>query len=433
MKTSANKSAGSVLVLTLVTTGLMGIALASYLTLVRAQNLTVMRSLQWNQSLPVAEAGIEEALVHLTYVGTNNRAVNGWRYDDGVYKKERWVGSNKFVTTISTSSNSPTIISKGYVKDARGAVLLNTPRTIKVTTTNDALFAKGMVAKGTIDLKGNSIRTDSFDSSNTNYSTNGRYDPAKALDHGDIATNSGLTNSLLVGNAEIFGKASTGPKGSVAIGTGGGVGSKAYLDSGNHGAESGHLSDDMNVAFQDVKPPFTGGASIPISGLLVGTNYNYVLASGNYQLSGLSMSGSDKMLITGDAVLYVTGDFSLTGNAQILLATNATLRLYVAGQTTRIGGNGITNPNDSAFNFSYYGLPTNTRMSIDGNASFTGTIYAPQADLTIGGGGSDTYDFVGASVTGSVMMNGHYHFHYDEALGPYGPRRTYVVTSWNEI
>jgi hypothetical protein len=290
-----------------------------------------------------------------------------------------------------------------------------------------------MVAKGMIDLRGNNVRSDSFDSSNTNYSTNGRYDPAKALDHGDIATNSGLTNSLEIGNAEIYGRASTGPKGSVKMGSNGGVGSKAYLDSGAHGAQSGYVSDDMNVAFDDVKPPFSGGASIPIGAAVGGIGYDYVLASGNYQLASLTMNGSQKMLVTGDAVLYVTGNFSLGGNAQIILATNATLRLYVAGPSATIGGNGISNPSASAFNFSYYGLPSNTSLSFNGNASFTGTVYAPSANFTIGGGGSDLYDFVGASVSNTVLLNGHYSFHYDEALGQFGPRRAYVVTAWNEI
>ena len=45
-----------------------------------------------------------------------------------------------------------------------------------------------------------------------------------------------------------------------------------------------------------------------------------------------------------------------------------------------------------------------------------GTIYAPHADFTLGGGGKDTIDFVGSSVTKTVKMNGHYKFHYDENL-----------------
>jgi putative adhesin len=76
----------------------------------------------------------------------------------------------------------------------------------------------------------------------------------------------------------------------------------------------------------------------------------------------------------------------------------------------------------NAANFSYFGTTNNTQITFGGNASFTGTIYAPQADFSLGGGGSSTYDFVGASVTRSVSMNGHFNFHFDENLLLAGPK-----------
>ena len=87
----------------------------------------------------------------------------------------------------------------------------------------------------------------------------------------------------------------------------------------------------------------------------------------------------------------------------------------------------------SALNFEYFGLPTNTSIALSGNAAFTGSIYAPSAALTLGGGGSTTYDFVGSTITATVTMNGHFKFHYDESLARLGPSRGYVVSSWNEI
>jgi hypothetical protein len=84
-------------------------------------------------------------------------------------------------------------------------------------------------------------------------------------------------------------------------------------------------------------------------------------------------------------------------------------------------------------NFSYFGMTNNTSVSMSGNAAFTGVIYAPNAALTLGGGGSNPYDFVGAAIAKTVNMNGHYNFHYDEALAKYGPSKGYVVTTWNEM
>ncbi len=422
---------GSALLVMLVTVTLIGITLASYLELVRSQNLSTMRSQQWNSAIPILEAGLEEALTHLYYNATNLSA-NDWVSIDGGFKKERYLGDDKFIVTISATT-PPQIVSQAFVREPMGTNFISRARAVQVATTNDALFAKGMVAKGTIDLSGNNIKTDSFDSMDPNYSTAGRYDDDKTKDNGDVATNSAVVDSLNVWNADIYGKASTGPGGTVRIGPNGSVGSKPWHNANQKGIEPGWSSDDMNVSFPDVKPPFTGGAFTPTAGNVGGTNYNYLIANGNYQLTSLSLSGNDKMLVTGHAVLYVTGDVSLTGLSKIEIAPGASLKLYVAGPSTSLGGNGVMNNAGNAMNFMYYGLPSNTSVSMSGNAAFTGTIYAPSAALTLGGGGNNDYDFVGASVTDSVRLNGHYNFHYDENLGRLGPKRGYTITSWNEI
>jgi hypothetical protein len=172
----------------------------------------------------------------------------------------------------------------------------------------------------------------------------------------------------------------------------------------------------------------------PGSGTVSGTSYTYVLNGGNYILGSLSMSGNNqKMIITGNATLYVTGNISLAGQASIQIAPGASLRLYVGGATASLGGNGVINSNTDASKFYYYGLPSNTSLTMSGNAAFTGVVYAPSAALSLGGGGNNTYDFVGAAVVNTATMNGHYNFHYDENLGRVGPSRGYVLTSWNEI
>jgi hypothetical protein len=431
MKFPRQRPQGSVLLIVLLTVTIIGISMAAYLDLISNQNISTMRSIEWNSGISVAEAGIEEALTHIYHNGTN-LASEGWTLSGAYYTKERAMGDSKYVTLISVT-DPPEIISSAYVRVPLGTNFIDPPRTIRVTTANDALFAKGMVAKGQIDLSGNNIRTDSFDSTDPAYSTGGAYDPAKAKDNGDIATNSAMIDSLNVWNADIFGKASTGPGGTVKIGPNGSVGTTAWHLAGNKGIEPGRSSDDMNVSFPDVRPPFSGGALTPAAGSVGGTNYTYILTSGNWELSSLNMNGNESLIALGDAVLYVTGSVSLTGNAYITVATNSTLKLYVGGPTASIGGNGIANTPGSATNFVYYGLPTNTSLSMSGNATFTGAIYAPSAAFTMGGGGSSAYDFVGSSVTASIKMNGHYNFHYDESLGKNGPRRGYVITSWNEI
>jgi hypothetical protein len=433
MRFSSSRETGSALLIVLVTVGIIGVLMASYLNLVSSQNLSTMRSLQWNSAIPIAEAGIEEALTHLYYNPTN-RATEGWTLTGDYYQKERHLGDARYITRISTGS-PPVIFSSAYVRAVFKTNYIDPPRTVYVTTTNESLFVRGMVAKGAIDMSGNNVRTDSFDSADPAYSTGGQYDPAKAKDGGSVATNSSLTNSFSVGNADIHGHAAMGPTGTPSIGAGGGIGPKWWRDAGNNGIYTNWFTDDMNVSFPDVQLPFSGGAFTPSSGTVGGTNYDYVLGTGNYQLSSLSMSGNSGtvMLIQGNAVLLVTGNVSFSGSASIRIAPGAQLKMYVSGSSTSLGGNGVVNDNANATNFFYYGLPGNTSLSLSGNAGFTGVIYAPSAALTLGGGGNNTVDFIGASVSGTVKMNGHFNFHYDENLGRLQTGRGYIVTSWQEL
>ncbi len=431
---------------------IIGIDLVSYLTLVRSQNASTMRSLTWNSAMSLSEAGVEEAFAHLNKNGLTNLGdllSNDWQLLNGKYTMTRTLGDGYYTVTIDPLS-PPVIESAGFV--AVPSVIAYAPqtmfaaaglpdylagrkfigRTVRVGTTNAALFAKGMVAKGNIDLMGNNIRSDSFDSSDPLYSTNGLYTASKAKSNGDIATDSGLTNSLNVGNAKIAGHISTGPGGSVEIGPNGSVGDLAWVISGKKGIKSGWSTDDMNVALADVVQPFAT-ASAPLGGTVDGTNYTYVVGSGNSELASINLSGSQAVLVTGDATLLVDGNISMTGNSYIYIAPGASLKLYVKGETASIGGNGIANTSGDAMNFYYYGLPSNTSVNMSGNAAFSGVIYAPSAALILGGGGGTDYDFVGASIANTVSMNGHYHFHYDEKLGKIGPKRGYVANSWGEI
>lgn len=162
-------------------------------------------------------------------------------------------------------------------------------------------------------------------------------------------------------------------------------------------------------------------------------SYDYVLGDGNYQLTSLSLSGQGKMLVKGNATLYVTGDLSMTGQSTLTIAPNANFKLYVGGSSAHFAGNGILNQSGDTGKFSFYGLPNMTSMDLSGNAAFTGTIYAPSADFALNGSGTTDYDLVGASVTKTVSMHGHFHFHYDEKLGrTAGPVR-YRAASWNEL
>ena len=418
---------GSVLLVTIIITALICFTLASYLHLVSQQNQSITRSLSWNTAMPVAEAGIEEALAHLNQ-NITNRAVDGWQVNGTNVVMERTLGDAKYKVWINSVIDPPRILAQGQVQIPVSD--RHVTRGVLVRTKKDALFAKALVAKGEIDLNGSGIMTDSFDTTDPNYHTGGRYDPAKAKDNGDVASNSTIKDSISVGNAHIYGHVSTGPGGSVSVGNGM-VGNKAFhANPANAGKiQGGWFKDDMNVQFPDAKVP-AGLAFAPLPGVVGGTNYTYVLPAGKWELPDLKSSKA-RILVTGDAILHVKGEISLSGKAEIIVAPGGNLNLYAGGPTTKITGQGFVN-DGSALNFAYHGLPTNTEVHFGGNASFTGTIYAPNAYFHLGGGGNDGYDFVGAAIVNNVKMNGHFAFHYDEALAKIGPFRGYLVDSWQE-
>ena len=71
--------------------------------------------------------------------------------------------------------------------------------------------------------------------------------------------------------------------------------------------------------------------------------------------------------------------------------------------------------------------------SFEAQATITAFIYAPEAALTLVGGGSDYYHSVGAFYIYSVKLTGNMAFHYDEAFKILGPQRGFIPIGWQEL
>lgn len=471
MKILKNKSAdqaGSILLVSLILTAIIGLTLASYLIMSQQQNQSVVRSQVWNSAIVMSEAGVEDALAFLNKYNSNFDALTNWSNASSVYNDNwtslggnkyyvrRYLGDSYYDVYITNLNNQPMINSIGYVpwnynggkgpKQVYASVANNysvqapvmISRRVNVGARVDPLFNVAMAALEGIDFSGKNVQTDSFDSSDPLYSDSGLYPslyPNRQKANGDVVTDYSIINSLSVGNAKIKGQAKTGPNGTLSIGPNGSVGDKSWVEGGTKGVQPGHFADDMNVLFPPVTLPSTTWYSVSYysSGTTIGTNtYNWVInGSGDYYISDLSKS----LYVAGTNVrLYIISKLALAGvNDRIYVAPGTTLKMYVGCSTASIAGNGVVNAAGNANNFYYFGLSSNTKLSYSGNGQFTGAVYAPQADFTLGGGGNNTYDFVGASVSKTVKMNGHFNFHYDEALRNNGMGRGYIPTSWQEM
>jgi hypothetical protein len=163
-----------------------------------------------------------------------------------------------------------------------------------------------------------------------------------------------------------------------------------------------------------------------------------------YSVSSLSMSGNSSNILnvaSGNVVLlFTTGSgasaVSVGGNASIAIASGANLSMYTQGNVS-IAGNGVSNANATSSTTSFQIWGTNTTaggqsITVAGNGTLSGTVYAPNATLSARGGGNSG-SIYGAFVANSVTITGNDAFHYDENLGRQGNAGNFNPSKWREL
>ena len=465
---------GSVMIFALTVMSVSAILMGSYLMLVQSQSASVSRSQSWNAAIAITEAGLEDGMALINkgahniitdpWAWTNNLTTDGWTTfgSSGTTRTVTINGATYTATVTISPGLTPTVTATGtapytslpWVFGTNGYAMIPFPqpfvaqigasqpqtsssgnvtlgRTVQVQTVKIPLFPVSVLTRLFFDMKGNNTTVDSFDSSNPLYSTNGQYSVALRRYNGDVATDSGLVNSLHLGNGNIYGHVYTGPgtaQSAVQVGAQGGVGDAAWQAANPGAIEPGYWLGDFNVAIPDVPTPTFVGSALPAA-----SNGVITLNGGVYTTTS---SLSTPLVVTGQTILWVQNSFS--SGVTISNTNSASLVLYVGttnasgNNSISVGGNGALNSPGYAKNLQIYGLPSLTGISFSGNAAFAGTIYAPEAALTGGGGGNNTIDTSGAIVVNSVTLNGKWNFHYDENLKINGPIRGWIANSWAE-
>src|SRR6266536_2022446 len=159
IKKNQTHDQASILIVTLLTATIIGISLASYLTVVSHQHRSTARSLAWNSCIPVLEAGIEEALTQIHYHGITNLTANGWEFGaDGLYHKTRSIGDDGTYYQVAIEPvNPPVITSQGFVpaplSSAAQLGMIQSPsqiaanyvsRRVRVNTIAKGMFSQAM-------------------------------------------------------------------------------------------------------------------------------------------------------------------------------------------------------------------------------------------------------------------------------------------------
>ena len=407
------QESGYILLMTVGFVLVVGILLGSYLLLSTQEDRLVVRSECWNSSLTVAEAGVDEALAQMN-ASPNDFSANGWSGSSGTTigtfsPGTRTMADGSYVVKIVNTNGIPTILSTGYTTMPGSGQQLS--RTVEVTAENEPLFSVGLGAVGNINMNGHGMITASWNSETNTLSTNGLFDPAFISTNGDVASEGGLVN---LGNHTINGSLYLGP-------------SASYSGSANQ--VTGDIYYDYNVQFPPVTLPSASWLpATVISGTntfaLPGTNYYYV----NNSLPIYVAPGTTAILQVA-ATSFSPSSVTIGGGT----TNSGTLIIYQDSGTVTLGGNASggaigTRPE----NFMYFGLPAVTNISLSGCSTFIGCIYAPEAMLTLNGGGNAN-NLEGSAIVGNATDNGHYDFWYDESLANTGPSRGFIPTSWQEL
>ena len=286
-------------------------------------------------------------------------------------------------------------------------------------------FDQAIFSVGSLNLNNQNIEIDGYDSRDPNKSTDGLYDANKRQNYGNIATDGNLIDA---GNAHIYGDVSTNS------GTVTGVANITGVQRTDFYQEPIPIAAPNWLSISATPSVVNGTATINASSIQ-GTS------ASRYRLSGVSLSGSQTLTVAGNAngspsyvEIYVTGDISVTGNAQIILGDGVKATIYFQGNVD-IGGKGMLNPADQPADLLLYGIqPTGgvtPHVNLGGNGQITAAVYAPDYDVTVNGGGSTGHVF-GSVVGKTVSMTGVTNLHYDAALASTGIINNYQIVSWVE-
>jgi hypothetical protein len=444
---SKSRNAASTLLVVIMFVGILTVGLGSYLALTSNENQSVFRSRSWNAAMPLAEAGIEEAMSQIQ-INALNYSADGWtNAGPNFYTRRRDVGNDYFITSIQgTATNGLTLSSTGFVQSVsitdhgnyNSVASSYVSRAVQVTAQlSEYPVPVGIVAKTSLSFGGN-LGVDSYDTqtlatSSTNTSAIGMYDSTKksALAFVGCVSSAPLA---LSGNEHIYGYAASGvgalsptANGSASIGD----------FSQTKGVEAGYVTNNFYIALPDVVAPYSS-ANPPtaVSTNLHGQTCNYFLNGGNYMISSIA---GKYIYVANNSILYVTGDAAA---ARITFATTATnaakLDLYVGGtslpvvplynELTNSGGTYTLSQAVAPAQLKLLGMNSCTNLSMTGNSSLLGCIYAPHVNFKAQGN-ANVY---GSFTVDTFSCGGTFKFHYDLGLSNAVSKTTLRILSWAE-
>lgn len=445
---------GALLIVAMLLSAVIGVSLASYVRMSSNAMEISNRALFSNAAMNLAETGLEEAVWSINkdiegaagawtgWTTSGNDASRGWSGYD--------LGANAngvirvFIDNYNGVGSAPIMVARSTVTPARGPVI---EKWVEVTLVRRSLFANGLTARNEISFNG-TCEVDAYDSRLGVYNAVLADGTRNRYARGRSASTSTDADTFSLGNADIWGFVAVGTPdlSGLDVGPGGTIG-PFHTPAGTIVSE--RVSTDFTADFPNAEAPTPAGTINPAPASWVTTlpeAGNVAAADGKYYYNvptGFSLSGAaaNRLTIAAGAEVVLlfsqtTGTaISIGGNASILVGTGSTLEIYTEANVS-IAGNGVANANTPE-SFQIWGTSADTSspvqtISISGNGQLNATVYAPNANLSVNGGGSNGH-VSGAVVANNISLVGGSKFHYDEALADLTDGNPYGLGAWREL
>ena len=414
---------GSALLISIIFISVIGLLVGSYLKVALNEYKNSQGTFYNGALVNLAEGGLDDA-----FWAINHKNWDDWTIsiDDAIKITENIRLSDSVNASVSLLvldyQTFPIVISQAEVVLSSGKIY---SKQLRAELGHRSIFANGLTAKEKLFFKGNNIMVDSFDSANGgyNYLTN-------RGDRGTVGSPSVEVDAVDVQNADVYGYVATGnaqpdfgPNARI-YGADTPLGVKIDTD---------RIATDFVADFPLIPAPALSGANTSLPGGAISTIGTPGGAPEYYHLSNINLKKNEELVIDGPVVIIVDQTISVKG--QIRLTQTGKAKIYVDGNID-IGGNGVVNETNVASNLIIYGtngIAYGQDIFMHGNAYLTAAIYAPNANITLRGGGNSGV-FFGAAVGTEISMVGNYSFHYDEQLGNFaGDDPFYQLKDWREL
>jgi len=402
-----------VLMMVLVVASLIGLYLRS-----ATQELEhAYRSVWLQHAVNLAEAGLEEAFWSL-----NRGDWSGWKAHNGhLVKRIEMEGQANEQHTITVkvggiAAGNPRVVAEGRI--TRHGVTIQ--KQIEMTMSRRGLFANGLTSRNQVRFAGNNASVDSYDS------RDGPYDLSNNRnDRGSVASVGVTVDAVTVQNANILGFVATGGMDPI-VGPNGSI--RGWNSPVGTNVDPDRVSTDFYQDFPEVTAPSTSGASTSYTGGTIGSpNTNSV-----YVMDTVNVGNNQSLRVHGDVTLVVN---QLTVRGELTIGPNSSLTIYLE-EDMSVGGTGIVNESATPSRVVIYGTnpdPEGQEIKLHGQGVMHAAIYAPNALVSLRGGGGGTGRLLGAVVGYDIFTNGTYWFSYDEALADFGSDGLYRLGSWREM